>query len=120
MSDANENDVEIIDVKEVDTLDRTGLAVSSAEKPAAKKMKQLRLPFAPIQKNVEKASTAEEDGSAKKRKHSEEMLEPNKKPALDDSEIEIVETEMSGSKKIEKGNAEVDKTPKNGSKKKFI
>ena len=101
MSDANENDVEIIDVKEVDTLDRTGLAVSSAEKPAAKKMKQLRLPFAPIQKNVEKASTAEEDGSAKKRKHSEEMLEPNKKPALDDSEIEIVETEMSGSKKIE-------------------
>ena len=66
-------------------------------KPAAKKLKQLRLPFAPIQKNLDKSEpvktagkpvkkTEEEvDASAKKkRKHSEEDEEPNKKPALEE------------------------------------
>ena len=81
----------------VTDLTQTGSPSGKSDKPAsaAKKLKQLRLPFAPIQKNADKAEPVKTedklgkpdedvDAGGKKRKHSEETEEPNKKPALEE------------------------------------
>jgi hypothetical protein len=90
---------------DIDIVDLTGSPSSKGDKPAAKKLKQLRLPFAPIQKNADKAEPVKADDKAikaddkpvkpdeedvetgKKRKHSEEAEEPNKKPALEEGKF---------------------------------
>ena len=73
----------------------SGKSGKPAAAAAAKKLKQLRLPFAPIQKNADKSEPVKPedklvkpdedvDAGGKKRKHSEETEEPNKKPALEE------------------------------------
>ena len=124
MSEASKSDVDVVDLTEnaSATPEKTG-----SEKPV-KKMKQLRLPFAPIQKNIEKtAPKTEAESSAKKRKHSEDLDETNKKPALDeDPEVLVVsengpkkaEPPISAEpKKTETVADETIKTPKSSSKK---
>ncbi len=87
MSDSSKDAVEVIDLAENSSGDAGN--TPGSEKPA-KKLKQLRLPFAPIQKNAEKpVSKPDEEKSVKKRKLSEELSESNKKPALDDSDVQV-------------------------------
>ena len=88
----------------VDTIDLTESPSTKSNTPGGtKKLKQLRLPFAPIQKKtvevVEKTDKPEkkdsEECQVKKRKHSEDEKagEPNKKPALESEDAVGAEDE---------------------------
>ncbi len=112
----------------VDTIDLTGSpSTKSNNTPGGtKKLKQLRLPFAPIQKKtvevVEKTDKPEkkepEDSQVKKRKHSEDEKagEPNKKPALQSEDAGGAEAEAVDT--IKENNADVVEVSESPEKKK--
>lgn len=100
-------DIEIIDI-----LDSPSASKNVTPDKPAKKLKQLRLPFAPIQKNAAAAGDKKDDeGTAKKRKHSEEeeagsnkklqtgatkkFKENQSEPQKIDNDCEIVKTDDS-------------------------